>query len=213
MKIQNEKVIFNRFHQIILLETEMKGKKVTREKLVLKNAVAAIVIDEKNRIGLVRQFRPTINAHIWELPAGVLDKPHLTPLETLLEELEEECAISDNQVLSYTEKPIRKYYSLVGSSDAQISLYIIHVSEQENKVIEDADVDEVRWFTLAEIRELERENHIVDGKTLIGYHIFKDMISKTSESESRETFDYDSLNLIKKLKEIEMSKNQDFKMI
>lgn len=176
MEKSNEKVIFDRFHKIVLVEAEMKGKMVTRERLILKNAVAAIVIDAKNRIGLVSQFRPTINDRIWELPAGVLDKPHLTPIETLLEELEEECAIPPEQVLFATEEPVRDYYSLVGSSDSKIALYVIRVTEQSDKVVEDADVDEVKWFTLEEISALEGAGEIVDGKTLLGYHIFKEII-------------------------------------
>lgn len=176
-----ERVLFDGFHTITEVEAEIKGKKVLREKLGLKSAVAAIVIDETGRIGLVSQYRPAIARHIWEIPAGVLDKD-LSNYQTLLEELEEECQITKEQVLFMDTEPVYKYFMVPGSSDAELSIYFVHVTKQEDKLVDDADVDMVRWFTLREFDELIESGQIVEGKTMIGYHFYRNWTNVTQPS-------------------------------
>lgn len=181
----NEKVLYKGFHTITEVEATMKGRVVKRERLGLKSAVAGIVIDEKGRIGLVSQYRPVVAMRTWELPAGVLDKPHLTPKEVLLEELEEECCITSEQVLKVDEHPyIEDYFMVIGSSNANITFFTVHVSAQDDKQTEDDhDVDEVKWFTVEEFGSLVRTKQIKDGKTLIGYFMYKELLKERSEEK------------------------------
>ena len=172
---KKEEVAYKGFHEIIKMETEMKGKKVFREKLVLKEGVAAFLLDENERIALVKQYRPVAGVYTYELPAGLLDKPHLTAIETLIEELEEECQLSPSDILSYSETPIHKYYMIVGSSDAKIELYAFKVKAQTelNKEVDDVDVDSVLWLTFDELESLVQEEVIQDGKTINAYYYWK----------------------------------------
>lgn len=173
--IKDKKTLYKGFLEIEEIQAELKGKQVTRERLVMKDAVAGVVIDARGRIGLVSQYRPTAGAQTWELPAGVLDKPHLSIEETLIEELEEECGIAKDEILEI-KKPIigSDYYMLMGCSNSKLSMFVVYVKEQENKQIpEDNDVDEVRWFNLDEVTKLMANGEIQDSKTLIGYFVYQ----------------------------------------
>jgi ADP-ribose pyrophosphatase len=168
--MKNAKVVFDGFHKIVEFESEVKGRTVKRESLVAKSAVAGIIIDENNRIGLVSQYRPVIQRHTKELPAGVLDKEGLSALDTLVEELMEECEISKEEILSIKENPIEPYFMMAGNTDAIISFCEIRVKAQENKKVNDADVDEVEWVTLEEMKEYISNGAICDSKTRMVYY-------------------------------------------
>lgn len=167
-----KKYLYNGFHKIEEVVTELKGKQVKREKLLIKSAVGGCVIDEKGRIALVTQFRPTANFLAKEIPAGVLDKDGLTPTEVLIEELLEECEIQHEDVISVDEVPFHEYFLIIGSSDAKITLHEIHVKEQAQqfKKVEDADVDSVEWVTLETFEQYINEGLIQDPKTLLSYY-------------------------------------------
>lgn len=169
-KMNNAKVVFDKFHKIVEFEAELKGKIVKRELLVAKSAVAGIVIDTNNRIGLVSQCRPTVQRQTLELPAGVLDKEGLSPTEILVEELMEECEISKEEILSIKENPIQPCYMMIGSTDAIISFREIRVKEQKNKIVNDPDVDEVLWVTLEEMKKYIENGEICDSKTIMVYY-------------------------------------------
>lgn len=165
-----EKLVYDGFHKVYQVDATVKGKQVKREKVMIKSAVAGIVIDENNRIGLVSQFRPVIGKQAWELPAGLQDKEGLTPLQVLIEELEEECGIQASEILSAPETPVHDYYMVIGSSPATIQLYEIRVTAQTDKQVYDADVDEVRWVTLKDMERMVQEGLICDPKTIIAYY-------------------------------------------
>lgn len=168
--MENMKVVYKGFNQIVQFETEVKGRKVKRELLVAKSAVAGIVIDERNRIGLVSQYRPVIKQYTKELPAGVLDKDGLSAVDTLVEELLEECEITKDEILSIKENPITPYFMWAGNTDAVISFCEVRVRAQKNKQVADADVDGVEWVTLEEMKEYIEDGTICDSKTNMVYY-------------------------------------------
>lgn len=168
--LKNEKLLFDGFHKIVEVECKIKDKTVTREKLLIKSAVAGVVIDEDNRIGLVSQYRPVIERQTKEIPAGVLDKEGYSPIGILIEELMEECEISEEEILSVSKEPIHEYYMMAGNANATIALYEIHVKRQENKEVRDADVDSVEWVDKETMKRYIAEGHIVCEKTIVAYY-------------------------------------------
>jgi len=171
--MKQEKILFDGFHKIIEVEAHIKEEVVKREKLVLKPAVAGIVIDEDGKIGLVTQYRPVIQQKTKEIPAGVMDKDGLSPVETLIEELMEECEIPRTDILSISETPIHEYFMMAGSSEASISIYEIHVTAQTNKTVTDSEVECVEWVTIDEMKSFLNQGWIVDGKTILAYYYLK----------------------------------------
>lgn len=166
---KNERVVYDGFNKIVEFETELKSRTVKREQLIMKSGVAGIVIDEDNRIALVSQYRPVIQRNTMEVPAGVLDKEGYTPLETLIEELFEECEIKAEDILSVSSE-LFHYYTVVGYADATLAFYEIHVKKQTNKAVSDRDVDSVEWVSLEQMQSYIDNGQIVDGKTRMAYY-------------------------------------------
>lgn len=185
--MSEEKLIFNGFHKIVEIDCEVKGQMVKREKLLVRGAVAGIVIDEDNRMGLVSQYRPVIQRHTKEIPAGVLDKDALTEKEILIEELMEECEIPKEEILSVSEKPTHEYFMMAGNADGKIYFYEIRVKRQENKIVQDVDVDSVEWVDQETMKQYIEEGQIVDGKTILVYYYWltKDMEQKIAEAKEQ----------------------------
>lgn len=165
--------VYKGFHTVEIIDCEIKGEQVKREKLGIKSAVGALVIDSKNKMALVRQLRPIANKMTYEIPAGLLDKNGLTPKEVLIEELQEECEIQRDEIISVDENPFLHYYMVIGSSDATISIYKMKVTEQQSKLVQDADVEEVLWKTLDEVKEMVENKEIIDPKTLLSINEFE----------------------------------------
>ena len=69
------------------------GQTVTRDYIVHTGAVGAIVLDDQDRVLLVRQYRHPVGALMWEPPAGLLDIDNETPFECVQRELVEEAGL------------------------------------------------------------------------------------------------------------------------
>lgn len=166
-------LLYNGYHKIEEVKSEIKGRVVTRERLLLPSAVGGVVEDTDGKIALVTQYRPTVGLMTKEIPAGVLDKGK-SNIQTFKEELYEECEIKEEDIIFIDETPVREYFMVTGSSDAKMFIYVAKVKEQNNKGIkDDHDVEAVEWVTLAQMEEYIANGQIVDSKTLLAYEYLK----------------------------------------
>lgn len=69
------------------------GFEVERDVVVHPGAVGVAVLDERERILLIRQYRHPVGGYLFELPAGLCDVPGEPPLETARRELAEEAGL------------------------------------------------------------------------------------------------------------------------
>lgn len=163
------KYLYDGFHKIEAVKAVVNGEEKEFEKLILKSAVAGLVIDDDGCMCLVKQHRPAVGHDTLEIPAGVLDKPGLSEIETLIEELQEECNIPLEDISYYGNSPLSKYYMVVGSTDATCAIYQISVKDQslnDSFVLND-DVTSVHWYDAKEVTNLVERGEIKDPKTLI----------------------------------------------
>ncbi len=73
---------------------DIDGHVVVRDVLRHPGAVAVAAVDDQGRILLIRQYRHPVGAYLWEVPAGLLDKPDEDRLECARRELAEEAGVS-----------------------------------------------------------------------------------------------------------------------
>ena len=73
---------------------DIDGEVVVRDVLRHPGAVAVAAVDDDGRILLIRQYRHPVAAYLWEVPAGLLDKPDEDRLECARRELAEEAGVS-----------------------------------------------------------------------------------------------------------------------
>jgi 8-oxo-dGTP pyrophosphatase MutT (NUDIX family) len=73
------------------------GSVVKREVVGHPGAVAVVALDDQGRIVLVNQYRPAIDAHLDELPAGILDVAGEPALTAAQRELAEETGLAADE--------------------------------------------------------------------------------------------------------------------
>ncbi|WP_018295442.1 NUDIX domain-containing protein [Corynebacterium lubricantis] len=70
------------------------GGTAKREIVEHFGAVAVVALDDQNRIAMVEQYRHSVGARLWELPAGILDFAGEEPLTGAERELAEEAGLA-----------------------------------------------------------------------------------------------------------------------
>lgn len=131
--------------------------------VVSKDAAIMLYIDEQDQAYLTKQFRPAIGREVIALPAETLDKPGLTPLEVMVEGLEEECGvrINEGQVTS-----LGKVISTDGHDTEFVYLFLAHgKGEYVGQRLEDDERIEVMKVPFEKIYKMVIDNEIEGAKT------------------------------------------------
>jgi 8-oxo-dGDP phosphatase len=72
-------------------EVAMPGGGTARRDYTRHRPAAAVVaLDDDGRVVLVHQYRPALHRYLWELPAGIMDKPGESAVGAAARELAEE---------------------------------------------------------------------------------------------------------------------------
>ncbi|WP_020495685.1 NUDIX domain-containing protein [Sciscionella marina] len=76
-------------------EVVMPGGRTARREVVEHYGAAVIVaLDEDGAVVLIHQYRHAVGKRLWELPAGLLDVPGESPVQTARRELVEEVGLA-----------------------------------------------------------------------------------------------------------------------
>ena len=147
---------------ITLVKRPFEGKNY--DVIVSKDAAIMLYIDEKDQVYLTQQFRPAIDQLELCLPAETLDKAGLSPLEVMLEGLEEECGmkIQENQV-----KFLGKVASSAGHDSEFVYLFLAHgKGEYVGQRLEDTEKIKVIKKPFDEVYGMALNGEIQGAKTL-----------------------------------------------
>lgn len=126
-----------------------------------------LVVDDKKKVLLIRQFRLPAEKHIWELPAGKVDEGE-NVLQAAKRELAEETGFK-----AKSWKKLATYWASPGFLAEKMTIYL--ATDLQNGIatpMEDERI-EARWFTSKELDTLIKEGKLEDGKTFIGYLTWK----------------------------------------
>ena len=155
-----------------LYERKLNGKKYC----IIDNydAVGCIIVNNKDEILLVKQFRPALLKDTLEIPAGCLDIKGEAPIKTAIRELEEESGII---VCESELKKVAKYNSNVGFAKSKMTLYMAKLDKvlYSKEIYEDEDVRGIVWMPLKTFEEKINSEEITDNKTIMTYFILKNM--------------------------------------
>src|SRR3989344_3524145 len=131
--------------------------------VVSRDAAVMLYIDENDQVYLTKQFRPAIGEEVLALPAETLDKPGLSPLEVMVEGLEEECGIviEPRQV-----KSIGRVISTDGHDSERVYLFLAHgPGKKTRQRLEESEKIEVVTLPFDELYRRVIENEIEGSKT------------------------------------------------
>jgi 8-oxo-dGTP pyrophosphatase MutT (NUDIX family) len=161
-----EKQIVHFSGRIITLTTDEvrlpNGHVASLEVVHHPGGAAAVAIDARERVCLLKQYRYVADGWLWELPAGKLE-PNEPPLVTAQRELIEEAGVGARQWRS-----LGSYLSSPGIFTEVLHLFLATDIEPAATAHERAEVIEVHWVPFAQACEWAVSGEIRDGKTAMG---------------------------------------------
>lgn len=147
--------------------TDPSGFEIHRA--IVQHAGSAVMmpVDDKRRVLLVRQYRLPARRYLWELPAGRID-PGETALQTARRELIEETGYRARRW-----SKLASFYPSPGFVAEKMTLFLAtELTAGKAQPMDDERI-ETRWFTARELEDAIRAGRIMDGKTMVGYFLWR----------------------------------------
>ncbi|MGD0475480.1 MAG: NUDIX hydrolase [Candidatus Velthaea sp.] len=124
-------------------------------------AVAVIAAPSPNQLVLVRQYRPALAMHTWEVCAGGID-PGEEPRDAALRELREETGLRARSI-----RPLWTAYSAPGFCTELLHFFVTDDFEPGATDFDEGEDIETRTFELDELQAMIVANRLPDAKTQI----------------------------------------------
>jgi ADP-ribose pyrophosphatase len=138
------------------------GKERPREIVVHPGAVALVVVDDSDRLVMVRQYRRAVDRVLLEIPAGTRE-PGEDAIECARREVREETGYEASSVVS-----LGGFYSAPGFCTEFLDCYLATgLSESPGEADEDENI-EVEHLTAEEALRAIEKGEICDAKSICG---------------------------------------------
>ncbi|HEY5304016.1 MAG TPA: NUDIX hydrolase [Acidimicrobiales bacterium] len=142
-----------------------QDKQFQRDVAVHPGAVAMVAINDLDQVGLIRQYRATVDQVLWEIPAGTIDAGDADPLATAQRELREELGVAARDW-----KKIADVYVSPGWTTQ-----LMHIFEARHLEFVGRSPDgpeesaaDVVWLTRGDVRALLDNGDVNDATLTIG---------------------------------------------
>lgn len=156
--------VLHRWKNIQLAEIDVdlpNGKSIRHTTIIHPGAAVILPITDGGDILLLRQFRPSLNKWILELPAGTIENNE-SPIECARRELIEETGYSAQHF-----EPLGQCSPLAGFCDEIQHLFVAKgLSPNQSLSPDDDEVINVIKVSLNDIENWIKTDEITDGKTI-----------------------------------------------
>jgi 8-oxo-dGDP phosphatase len=144
------------------------GQTVTREVVDHTGAVGVVVLDARDRVLLLRQYRHPVRSYLWEPPAGLLDVAGEDPRVAAARELAEEADLVADEWHVLVD-----FYNSPGGSTEAFRCYLargvreVPVGERHQREHEERGMARA-WVDLSEARDLVLAGKLHNPTTVCG---------------------------------------------
>lgn len=144
------------------------GQSVTREVIAHTGAVGVIVLDDEDRVLLLRQYRHPVRSYLWEPPAGLLDVSGEDAWDAVRRELAEEAHLRAEQWWLLAD-----FYLSPGASEESFRCYLargvsaVPHDERHEGEAEERDMP-TAWVPLDEARDLVLAGRLHNPAAVVG---------------------------------------------
>ncbi len=141
------------------------GSEIRRDVVRHPGAVAAVVLDAKQNVTLVKQFRSAIGGDIWEIPAGKIDVAGEPLEDTVRRELQEEVGVAAAKLT-----PLAPIIHSAGFCDEVCHIFLATelAAVPDNREGPEEEAMTVEKVPLVEALQWVDEGRITDAKTVTG---------------------------------------------
>ena len=137
------------------------GRRTVIGKIHHPGSVAIIPVQEDGSVILIHQYRPAMQAFVWEVPGGTLN-PGESPLACAMRELREECGLEAGRFELLGEILVAPWYS-----DERSHLYVAtHLVAREPQLDED-EILTAHALPLDEVLVMVEQGEIQDATTIL----------------------------------------------
>ncbi|MBU1087190.1 MAG: NUDIX hydrolase [Candidatus Omnitrophica bacterium] len=136
------------------------GEIINLEIVKHPGAVLIVPFVNKNKIILLKQYRPVIDQYLYELPAGTLEANE-SELSCAKRELIEETGYSTKKI-----KKIGQIYPCPGYSTEKIIFFTAQDLTTRGNLLEKDEIIQSNIYTKEQINKLFKKGKIVDAKTI-----------------------------------------------
>ena len=130
---------------------------------IVRHPGGAVVVamDEQQNLCVIKQFRQSVNAWLWEFPAGLID-PHEAAQQTAQRELKEETGISAGQWHA-----LGSTLTSPGFCDERLHIFLATELNKGQPCHEAHEFIEIHWLPLNEVKELVHCGAMEDAKSIV----------------------------------------------
>lgn len=138
------------------------GERITREIVEHNDCIAAVVLDDKRNVILVRQYRRASGKALLEIPAGVLEEGEALE-DCVKRELQEEIGYLPGKITK-----LGGVYAAPGYCTEFMNLFLTSDLKESRLIAEDTDEIEVVAVPISKIPAMIENGEICDAKSVAG---------------------------------------------
>ncbi|WP_326836687.1 NUDIX hydrolase [Amycolatopsis rhabdoformis] len=141
------------------------GGTAKREVVEHLGAVAILTLDAEDAVTMVHQYRHPLGHRLWELPAGLIDKPGENPVDAAKRELVEEVGLAAEDWSTLVDVAASP-----GFTDEVVRVFLARgLSDVDREVLGEEEADlVVKKFPLADAVAMALSGELVNGATVSG---------------------------------------------
>jgi 8-oxo-dGTP pyrophosphatase MutT (NUDIX family) len=162
--VHGERSLYSsRWVDVKLVDVELPdGERFEHHALRMQHVAVVVVVDEQDRVLMLRRHRFIDDSWGWEVPVGIVEQGE-DPRDTAMREAEEETGWRPRDL-----SLILTFQPAIGIADSEHHVFLGHGAERVGPPTDINEADTVAWVRLLDVLGMVSKGEIRDGASLVG---------------------------------------------